>query len=117
MTSLWPHKKKLRRVTSSRESGRRSRIWKKKQIEDQQFQVSHLRNNKTPMSEKLLALFESNQQVMEHNAQLKEKVASLQVIVSSSFAPLRSNGMGEAAVDVGSGSSGTKSEGTGTLNL
>ncbi|KAI4365843.1 hypothetical protein MLD38_021792 [Melastoma candidum] len=68
------------------------------------------------MSEKLLALFESNQQAMEENAQLKEKVASLQIVVSSSFAPIRSNDMGEAAVDVGLGSSSTKSEGNGTLS-
>ncbi|KAI4365842.1 hypothetical protein MLD38_021792 [Melastoma candidum] len=108
--------KKLRRMMSNRESARRSRLRKKKQIEDLQFQVNHLRNNKTLMSEKLLALFESNQQAMEENAQLKEKVASLQIVVSSSFAPIRSNDMGEAAVDVGLGSSSTKSEGNGTLS-
>ncbi|KAI4341482.1 hypothetical protein MLD38_026201 [Melastoma candidum] len=54
------HEKRLRRMISNRESARRSRLRKKKQIEDLQSQVDHLRNQNGQMSEKLLGLFENN---------------------------------------------------------
>ncbi|KAI4319175.1 hypothetical protein MLD38_032807 [Melastoma candidum] len=106
------HEKRLRRMISNRESARRSRLRKKKQIEDLQSQVDHLRSQNGQMSEKLLALFENNQQVMEENKQLKEKVASLQAMVTNFFSTFQHAGV----VEVGSGSSSMKSEGNGTIN-
>lgn len=102
-------------MISNRESARRSRLRKKKQIEDLQSQVDHLRHQNSQMSEKLLGLFENNQQVMEENAQLKEKVASLQAVVANFFSTIRHVDADEA-VEVGSGGSSMKSEANGTIN-
>ncbi|KAL3716634.1 hypothetical protein ACJRO7_008247 [Eucalyptus globulus] len=83
------HERRLRRMISNRESARRSRLRKKKQIEELQIQVNQLRGANNNLSEKLIGLLESNQQILQENVQLKEKVSSLQVIVSDLLAPFR----------------------------
>ncbi|KAI3440555.1 BZIP domain-containing protein [Psidium guajava] len=83
------HEKRLRRMISNRESARRSRLRKKKQVEDLQMQVDHLRGANSTLSEKLISLLESNHQILQENAQLKEKVSSLQVIVTDLLNPFR----------------------------
>ncbi|XP_030521488.2 basic leucine zipper 43 [Rhodamnia argentea] len=83
------HEKRLRRMISNRESARRSRLRKKKQVEELQMQVDQLRGANTALSEKLISLLESNHQILQENAQLKEKVSSLQVIMTDLLNPFR----------------------------
>ncbi|OWM90341.1 basic leucine zipper 43-like [Punica granatum] len=83
------HDRRLKRMISNRESARRSRLRKKKQIEDLQGQVDHLRAANNQLSEKLITLLETNHQILQENTALKEKVSSLQVIVGDLLAPLR----------------------------
>ncbi|KAK4766993.1 hypothetical protein SAY86_014744 [Trapa natans] len=81
--------RRLRRMISNRESARRSRLRKKKQIEELQCQVEHLRATNHHLSEKLIGLLEANQHFLQENTDLKEKLTSLQVIVSDLLAPFK----------------------------
>lgn len=83
------NEKKLRRMISNRESARRSRMRRKKQIEDLQYRVNQLQNMNHQLSEKVIHLLESNHQTLQENSQLKEKVSSLQVVLSDLLTPLR----------------------------
>ncbi|KAF8005771.1 hypothetical protein BT93_K0144 [Corymbia citriodora subsp. variegata] len=83
------HEKRLRRMISNRESARRSRLRKKKQIEELQLQVDQLRGANNNLSEKLISLLESNHQILQENVQLKEKVSSLQVMMTDLLTPFR----------------------------
>lgn len=64
---------------------------KKRQIEELQSQVDQLLTMNHQLSEKVIRLLESNHQVMQENGQLKEKVSSLQLVLSDILTPLRSN--------------------------
>ncbi|KAF7846790.1 hypothetical protein BT93_L3735 [Corymbia citriodora subsp. variegata] len=83
------HERRLRRMISTQESARRSRLRKKKQIEELQLQVDQLRGANNNLSEKLISLLESNHQILQENVQLKEKVSSLLVIVTDLLTPFR----------------------------
>lgn len=83
------NEKRLKRVISNRESARRSRMRKKKLIEELQAQVNHVQTVNHQLSEKLISLLESNHQIVQENSQLKEKVSSLQLVISDLLAPLR----------------------------
>ncbi|XP_021909366.1 basic leucine zipper 43-like [Carica papaya] len=83
--------RRIRRMASNRESARRSRMRKKRQIEELQSQVDQLLTMNHQLSEKVIRLLESNHQVMQENGQLKEKVSSLQLVLSDILTPLRSN--------------------------
>ncbi|TKY73265.1 Basic leucine zipper 43 [Spatholobus suberectus] len=74
--------RKKKRMFSNRESARRSRMRKKQQIESLQCHVDHLRILSRQLSQKIIYLLECNQQILQHNAQLKDKVSSLQVALS-----------------------------------
>ncbi|KAB5524764.1 hypothetical protein DKX38_022513 [Salix brachista] len=80
--------KKLRRMISNRESARRSRMRRKKQIEDLQYRVNQLQNMNHQLSEKVIHLLETNHQTLQENSQIKEKVSSLQVVLSDLLTPL-----------------------------
>ncbi|XP_023001142.1 basic leucine zipper 43-like [Cucurbita maxima] len=82
--------RKLRRMISNRESARRSRMRKKKQIEELQYQVGQLEGSNRQLSEKLIQLLECNQQILHENAELRRKVSSLQIILTDFLTPLRS---------------------------
>lgn len=81
--------RRLKRMISNRESARRSRLRKKKQIEELQGQVDHLRVANDQLSKKLIALLETNHQILQENTGLKEKVSSLQAIVADLLTPFR----------------------------
>ncbi|XP_038895383.1 uncharacterized protein LOC120083621 [Benincasa hispida] len=81
--------RKLRRMISNRESARRSRMRKKKQIEELQYQVGQLEVSNRQLSEKLIQVVECNQQILHENAELKRKVSSLQIILTDFLTPLR----------------------------
>ncbi|KAI9173599.1 hypothetical protein LWI28_011672 [Acer negundo] len=83
------HEKRMKRVISNRESARRSRMRKKKLIEELQFQVNQLQTLNHQLSEKVIRLLESNHQILQENAHLKEKVSSLQILFTDLLSPLR----------------------------
>lgn len=76
------HEKRTKRMISNRESARRSRMRKKKRIEELQHEVDQLYITNSQLCEKLIQLLEGNQQILQENAQLKERVSSLQVTVA-----------------------------------
>ncbi|XP_050221120.1 basic leucine zipper 43 [Mercurialis annua] len=90
--SLISHEKKLKRIISNRESARRSRIRKKRQIEELECQVNNLRTMNHQLSEKVIQLLENNQQILQENSQLKEKISSLQLVISDFLMPMRNVG-------------------------
>ncbi|KAL2338250.1 hypothetical protein Fmac_012696 [Flemingia macrophylla] len=79
--------RKKKRMFSNRESARRSRMRKKQQIEVLQYHVDHLQTLNHQLSQKIIYLLECNQQIYQQNAQLKEKVSSLQVALSELLVP------------------------------
>ncbi|XP_010522314.1 PREDICTED: basic leucine zipper 43 [Tarenaya hassleriana] len=81
--------KRIRRMVSNRESARRSRMRKKKQIEELQLQVEQLMTLNHHLSEKVISLLESNHQVLQENAQLKEKVSSFHILMADMLLPVR----------------------------
>ncbi|MED6155870.1 hypothetical protein PIB30_009344 [Stylosanthes scabra] len=80
--------RKKKRMFSNRESARRSRMRKKQQIEVLQYHVDHLQTLNHQLSQKIIYLLECNQQINQQNAQLKEKVSSLQVALSDLLIPV-----------------------------
>ncbi|XP_031287599.1 basic leucine zipper 43 [Pistacia vera] len=83
------NERRLKRVISNRESARRSRLRKKKLIEELQFQVNQVKTINHQLSEKIILLLESNNLILQENVQLKEKVSSLQILLSDLMTPLR----------------------------
>ncbi|XP_009339530.2 basic leucine zipper 43 [Pyrus x bretschneideri] len=86
------YERKLKRMISNRESARRSRMRKKKQIEELQYQVDQLHSTNRGLSDKLIQLLEGNQLILQENAQLKERVSSLQIVLADLITPLRNAG-------------------------
>ncbi|KAK7354357.1 hypothetical protein VNO80_19817 [Phaseolus coccineus] len=80
--------RKKKRTFSNRESARRSRMRKKQQIESLQCHLDHLLTLNRQLSEKIIYLLECNQQILQHNVQLQDKVSYLQVAVSELLGPL-----------------------------
>ena len=76
-------------MISNRESARRSRMRKKQQIEELQSQVDQLRTINRQLSQKLINLLESNHEIVQENAQLKEKVFTLHMVLADVFTPMR----------------------------
>ncbi|KAF8046219.1 hypothetical protein N665_3935s0001 [Sinapis alba] len=86
---LGPDERRARRMVSNRESARRSRMRKKKQIEELQQQVEQLMILNHNLSEKVISLLESNHQIIQENSQLKEKVNSFHLIMAEMLIPMR----------------------------
>lgn len=68
--------KRLRRTISNRESAKRSRMRKRKQIEELQMQLEQLMASNQHLSDKVFSLLENNRQILQENSQLKETVSS-----------------------------------------
>ncbi|XP_044476220.1 basic leucine zipper 43-like [Mangifera indica] len=83
------NERRMKRVISNRESARRSRMRKKKLIEELQIQVGQVQAINHQLSEKIILLLENNNQMLQENSQLKEKVSSLQILLSDLMNPLR----------------------------
>lgn len=79
--------KRLRRMISNRESARRSRMRKKLQIEELQSQVDQLQTVNRQLSQKVISLLESNHEILQENAQLKEKVSTLHMVLADVLTP------------------------------
>ncbi|KAF1887379.1 hypothetical protein Lal_00040981 [Lupinus albus] len=73
--------RKKKRMFSNRESARRPRMRKKQQIKVLQYQVNQIQSLNYQLSQKITYMLECNQQIQQQNAQLKEKVSSLQLIL------------------------------------
>ncbi|CAA0411162.1 unnamed protein product [Arabidopsis thaliana] len=86
---LAPEERRARRMVSNRESARRSRMRKKKQIEELQQQVEQLMMLNHHLSEKVINLLESNHQILQENSQLKEKVSSFHLLMADVLLPMR----------------------------
>lgn len=86
---LDPEERRARRMVSNRESARRSRMRKKKQIEELQQQVEQLMMLNHHLAEKVINLLESNHQILQENLQLKEKVSSFQLLMADVLLPMR----------------------------
>ncbi|KAK4252567.1 hypothetical protein QN277_014551 [Acacia crassicarpa] len=80
--------RKKKRMFSNRESARRSRMRKKQQIENLQYQVDHLQTMNHQLSQKIIYLLECNQQILQQNGQLKDKITTLQMTLSDLLVPL-----------------------------
>ncbi|XP_054820776.1 basic leucine zipper 43-like [Prosopis cineraria] len=78
---------KRRRMLSNRESARKSRMRKKQQIEALQCRVNDLQAMNDQLSRKIISLLECNQEMLQQNVQLKEKVSSLQEALSDLLIP------------------------------
>ncbi|GMJ00058.1 hypothetical protein HRI_003675000 [Hibiscus trionum] len=89
--SIVVDEKRLKRMISNRESARRSRMRKKQQIEELQSQVNQLQTVNRQLSQKVINLLENNHEILQENAQLKEKVSTLHTVLSDVFAPLRNS--------------------------
>ncbi|GLT76548.1 hypothetical protein SLA2020_482010 [Shorea laevis] len=80
--------KRLRRIISNRESARRSRLRKKKQIEELQSQVHQLQTINHQLGQELIHLLENNHRILQENAQLKENVSTLHMVLADMFSTL-----------------------------
>lgn len=80
--------RKKKRMFSNRESARRSRMRKKQRIENLQYQVDHLQTMNHQLSQKVIYLLECNQQILQQNGQLKERISTLQMAFSDLLVPL-----------------------------
>ncbi|KAF8083684.1 hypothetical protein N665_0756s0002 [Sinapis alba] len=84
-----PDERRAKKMVSNRESARRSRMRKKRQIEELQQQVEQLMILNHNLSEKVINLLESNHQILQENSQLKEKVSSFQLLMAEMLIPMR----------------------------
>ncbi|KAJ0667590.1 putative transcription factor bZIP family [Helianthus annuus] len=69
--------RKRRRMISNRESARRSRIRKQKQLDELFSQLDHLRTDNQSLMEQLNHLVESHERAVEENARLKEETTDI----------------------------------------
>lgn len=74
--------RKQRKKISNRESARRSRMRKQRQLDELWSQVMWLRNENHQLLHKLNRALESHEKVVEENAQLKEEAFELKKMIS-----------------------------------
>ncbi|KAF8407912.1 hypothetical protein HHK36_007050 [Tetracentron sinense] len=75
--------RKQRRMISNRESARRSRMRKQKQLDELWSQASWLRTENHQLVDKLNHVSESHNQVLQENVQLKEEVSGLRHLLTN----------------------------------
>uniref|UniRef100_A0A5B7AZY1 Putative basic leucine zipper 43 n=1 Tax=Davidia involucrata TaxID=16924 RepID=A0A5B7AZY1_DAVIN len=76
------HERKQRRMISNRESARRSRMRKQKQLDELWSQVVWLRNENHHLIDKLNHVSECRDKVLQDNAQLKEEASELRQMLT-----------------------------------
>ncbi|KAL1824412.1 hypothetical protein ACET3Z_011190 [Daucus carota] len=76
------NERKQRRMISNRESARRSRMRKQKQLDELWSQVVWLRNENQHLIEKLNKFSEQHDQALQENAQLKDETSELRQMLS-----------------------------------
>ncbi|CAA3013634.1 basic leucine zipper 43-like [Olea europaea subsp. europaea] len=76
------NERKRRRMISNRESARRSRIRKQKQLDELWSQVVLLRNVNHQLIDKLNRVSESRDQAVQENSQLKEEASELRQVIT-----------------------------------
>ncbi|EOA17548.1 hypothetical protein CARUB_v10005907mg [Capsella rubella] len=76
------NERKQRRKLSNRESARRSRMRKQRQVDELWSQVMWLRNENHQLLHKLNRVLESHEKAIEENAQLKEETSELKHMIS-----------------------------------
>lgn len=74
--------RKQRRMISNRESARRSRLRKKKHMDELWSQVLRLRNENHELVDKLNHVFESHDKVLQENARLKKEASDLHQLIA-----------------------------------
>ncbi|KAL3636525.1 hypothetical protein CASFOL_018824 [Castilleja foliolosa] len=80
--SIIINERKQRRMISNRESARRSRMRKQKQLDELWSQVVWLRNENRMMMDKLNHVSESHHRAVQENTKLKEDVLELRRMLS-----------------------------------
>lgn len=83
--------RRLKRMISNRESARRSRMRKRKQLENLQSQVLQLLAANHQLAEKLNHVMESNYQILQENARLREESFSLRKSVADLLTSMKSD--------------------------
>ncbi|KVH97527.1 Basic-leucine zipper domain-containing protein [Cynara cardunculus var. scolymus] len=76
------NERKQRRMISNRESARRSRMRKQKQLDELCTQVMRLRNENQGLIEKLNHFSENHEQVIQENDRLKKETTELRQLLS-----------------------------------
>ncbi|XWS75605.1 hypothetical protein CRYUN_Cryun01aG0105300 [Craigia yunnanensis] len=76
------NERKQRRMISNRESARRSRMRKRRHLDELWSQVVWLRNENHQLIDKLNHVAESHDKVLQENAQLKEETSELRQMLS-----------------------------------
>ncbi|KAG5522669.1 hypothetical protein RHGRI_034718 [Rhododendron griersonianum] len=77
-----------RRQLSNRESARRTRLRRKKQIEELQSEKSQLTTTNQKLTEELINLSQCINKIFQENAQLKGEISFLQSFISNQKTPL-----------------------------
>ncbi|CAG7879016.1 unnamed protein product [Brassica rapa] len=67
--------KRLRRMVSNRESARRSRMRKRKQIQEMKMHVEQFTTSNYNLYNKVISLLERTRQILHENSQLEEKLS------------------------------------------
>ncbi|KAI3731652.1 hypothetical protein L1987_62841 [Smallanthus sonchifolius] len=76
------NERKQRRMISNRESARRSRMRKQKQLDELCVHVTWLKNENHGLMEKLKRLLETHEQVIQDNDRLKKETMELRQLLS-----------------------------------
>ncbi|XP_031109701.1 basic leucine zipper 43-like [Ipomoea triloba] len=76
------NERKQRRMISNRESARRSRMRKQRQVDELWSQVVWLRNENHQLSDKLSHATERHDQAVQENVQLKEEATGLRQMIT-----------------------------------